>query len=146
MKRLIYLFLLLFINCNDNNYFYVKNQCVISCHDKGIYNLSITSVNDNVSFDINWIDHTNQAPSVINLDNIVGGYEITQYYKWQSKIIVNHNFKLMPVKKIKLKRQQGDVVSQEIEVITNDKGKIIRTSKNNCELPRQPDGADMSIK
>lgn len=132
MKRLICLLLLLFISCNDNNYFYIKNQRVFSCLDKGIYNLSITSLNDNISFDINWIDSLRQAPSVINLDSIDKGYEITEYNKWQSKIIANQNFKLTPLKKIKIKRHQGDVVSQEIEVITNERGKIIKTSENSC--------------
>jgi hypothetical protein len=132
MKRLICLLLLLFISCNDNNYFYVKDQYVLSCLDKGIYNLSVTSVNDNTSFDINWIDSLHQAPSVINLDSIDKGYKITQYNKWQSKIIANQDFKLTPLKKIKIKRHQGDVVSQEIEIITNEKGEIIKTSKNGC--------------
>lgn len=132
MKKILFFILLSFVSCSDNNSFYIENQSVISCKNKGIYNLSITSLDTDISFNINWSDSLHQAPSIIDLNNVDNGYKITKYYKWQSKIITNKNFKLMPSKKIIIKRYQGDVVSVEIEVLTNKDGNIISVSQNDC--------------
>ena len=136
MKKSVYLIILFFVSCNDNNFIYAENQHIISCIDKGIYNLSISSENNDYSYEINWVDSLSQPPTIVNLDKIDKGFKITKYIKWKFKIINNKDFKLFNSEKIKIKRHQGDAISQEIEVITNANGKITKSSRNNCEYKK----------
>jgi hypothetical protein len=134
IKSFCLLFIFLFYGCYDNKFYIdVQHQKVVSCNDKSIRNLSISNEDDNRVYDISWMDNKRSVPTVINFNNIDKGYEILKYHKWKSKVIPNQDFKLLPLTKYKIKRYQGDAVSQKIDITTNDKGEIFNSSKVDCE-------------
>lgn len=129
---IIFLFFL-FIGCTSNEtYFDYNSQCLLSCSDKGIRNLDISNELNSIIYEIRWEEVNLSSPNKVDFRNIEKGYRIYKYNSWKRHLISNKDFKLSPLTKYKIDRFQGDAASYDIEVSTNEKGEIVKSSKVSC--------------
>ncbi len=123
-------FLTFFGCCNNDFYFDLENQSIISCCDKPILNIRIKGINNRLRYSINWNSkvNNNKPPNRISLNHIDEGYEIFL----MNEKVENKKFKLLPNSKYEIKRYQGDTPSVKIFITTNEFSKISETSNVTC--------------
>lgn len=122
---------LLFTCCNSNEtYFDCDTQSLISCNNKGIRNVYISSESTSETYFIEWKNTKISAPSNLDLRDIQKEYSI--YKGWNDILILNKNFKLSPLTNYKIEMVQGDASSYKIMISTNNKGEVIKSSKTTC--------------
>ena len=122
---------LLFMGCASNEiYFDCDTQSLISCSNKGIRNVYISSESSSETYLIEWKSTKINAPTNLDFRNVQKEYSV--YKGWNNILILNEEFKLSPLTNYKVERVQGDASSYNIEVSTNEKGEIIKSSKVSC--------------
>ena len=122
---------LLFIGCDSNEtYFDYDTQSLISCSDKGIRNVYISSESSLETYFIEWKSTKINALTNLNFRNIPKEYSI--YKGFNDILILNEGFKLSPLTSYKVERVQGDASSYKIMISTNEKGEVVKSSKTFC--------------
>ena len=122
---------LLFTCCTSNEtYFDCNTQSLISCNNKGIRNVYISSESTSETYHIEWKSTKIDAPSNLDLRNIQKEYSI--HKGWNDILILNKDFKLSPLTNYKIERVQGDASSYNFMISTNNKGEVIKSSKSTC--------------
>ncbi|WP_300564695.1 hypothetical protein [Flavobacterium sp.] len=128
---LVFIFIL-FIGCTNNEiYFDCDTQSLISCTNKGIRNVYISSESSSETYFIEWKSTEIDVPTNLDFRNIQKEYSI--YKGWNEILILNKEFKLSPLTSYKIERVQGDASSYNIMISTNEKGKIVKSSKALCK-------------
>jgi hypothetical protein len=126
-----FIFVALLCSCTTNEIsFDINKQQVVSCNSKTLYNLT---VDDKAGSDIFWLEweDSSHAPLTINLARIPEGYQISK--GGENVPISNRYITLKGSSSYIITRSGGDAGDFEIEIITDEKGKVFKTSHPDCE-------------
>lgn len=130
-KKILLLSLLLFFSCKYNNdiYFDIDKQQLNSCNGV-LRNIVISSSDDGIS--LFWNDTMRTAPKTLNIDSIPVGFKIT------SKGLLRKNkFQMIPNTKYTIEKWGSGVESFTIDIWTDSKGKVLKTSNSKCGIESQ---------
>lgn len=117
--------------CNNDFYFDIENQTIVSCCDKPILNIRIKGVDNSLRYSIRWntkVSNGKNPPNRISFNHINEGYEIFS----MNKKVENKEFKLLPKSKYEIKRYQGDTPSVKIFITTNEFSEVLESSNVSC--------------
>jgi len=125
--------MILFEACYSNRiYFDINKQSIVSCSPNRIRQLYISNDSSSETYFIVWEKASSSAPKTIDLKNIQEGYII--YKGWDRKQIALTEFKLSGLAVYTISRMQGDAGSYTINVSTDKKGDIVKSSRTSCDV------------